>query len=416
MDALKNIIANVPDWLKRLDDLGTQIDQRQAELAALGVSSTKSIKNRGSTESLKLKDVADADVSRDADQVGDVRETTPPREDKQDAAQPPSPNGSNTPSAIQRQTQQAVAVAQARARAQVKKRHRTDSIISADNAPAKYRTRTMIIVYYDSYVQSFFEELVKFVSASRNLMRKAKMAAKVAQIRRLAELQSPEDEDDGTGELKPGSAADGENNDPLPSLRYMSTRRMGGGPRLPGSSPYSRNSPAGLLGEQEKDAYDDLDKGLEFVQSMCEHAAHQFLRDGDCTEEIGKIKKRLSDSKVLADKEMARVEREDPALLKESGDAVKARTLRPASMRRELTPVKDRTTPASSPMKLEVDDMLVAEKPVPVVAAKVVSPDVTLEADNGPLEADDDEGVEDMEITPPKLQYRSTRMMRRSAV
>ncbi|KAG7143282.1 hypothetical protein HYQ45_000533 [Verticillium longisporum] len=416
MDALKNIIANVPDWLKRLDDLGTQIDQRQAELAALGVSSTKSIKNRGSTESLKLKDVADADVSRDADQVGDVRETTPPREDKQDAAQPPSPNGSNTPSAIQRQTQQAVAVAQARARAQVKKRHRTDSIISADNAPAKYRTRTMIIVYYDSYVQSFFEELVKFVSASRNLMRKAKMAAKVAQIRRLAELQSPEDEEDGTGELKPGSAADGENNDPLPSLRYMSTRRMGGGPRLPGSSPYSRNSPAGLLGEQEKDAYDDLDKGLEFVQSMCEHAAHQFLRDGDCTEEIGKIKKRLSDSKVLADKEMARVEREDPALLKESGDAVKARTLRPASMRRELTPVKDRTTPASSPMKLEVDDMLVAEKPVPVVAAKVVSPDVTLEADNGPLEADDDEGVEDMEITPPKLQYRSTRMMRRSAV
>ncbi|CRK33131.1 hypothetical protein BN1723_019794, partial [Verticillium longisporum] len=106
---------------------------------------------------------------------------------------------SNTPSAIQRQTQQAVAVAQARARAQVKKRHRTDSIISADNAPAKYRTRTMIIVYYDSYVQSFFEELVKFVSASRNLMRKAKMAAKVAQIRRLAELQSPEDEEDGTG-------------------------------------------------------------------------------------------------------------------------------------------------------------------------------------------------------------------------
>ncbi|KAG7125214.1 hypothetical protein HYQ44_001454 [Verticillium longisporum] len=416
MDALKNIIANVPDWLKRLDDLGIQIDQRQAELAALGVSSTKSIKNRGSTESLKLKDVADADVSRDADQVGDVRETTPPREDKQDAAQPPSPNASNTPSAIQRQTQQAVAVAQARARAQVKKRHRTDSIISADNAPAKYRTRTMIIVYYDSYVQSFFEELVKFVSASRNLMRKAKMAAKVAQIRRLAELQSPEDEEDGTGELKPGSAADGENNDPLPSLRYMSTRRMGGGPRLPGSSPYSGNSPAGLLGEQEKDAYDDLDKGLEFVQSMCEHAAHQFLRDGDCTEEIGKIKKRLSDGKVLADKEMARVEREDPALLKESGDAVKARTLRPASMRRELTPVKERTTPASSPMKLEVDDMLVAEKPVPVVAAKVVSPDVKLEADNGPLEADDDEGVEDMEITPPKLQYRSTRMMRRSAV
>ncbi|KAM0275949.1 hypothetical protein ACHAQH_007250 [Verticillium albo-atrum] len=415
MDALKNIIANVPDWLKRLDDLGTQIDQRQAELAALGVSSTKSIKNRGSTESLKLKDVADADISPMADKARDTRETTPPREENKEAGHPPSPNGSNTPSAIQRQTQQAVAVAQARARAQVKKRHRPESITSADNAPAKYRTRTMIIVYYDSYVQSFFEELVKFVSASRNLMRKAKMAAKVAQIRRLAELQSPED-DDGTGELKPGSAADDQNNEPLPSLRYMSTRRMGAGHRLPGSSPYSRNSPGGLLGEQEKDAYDDLDKGLEFVQSMCEHAAHQFLRDGDCMEEIGKIQKRLSESKVLADKEMARVEREDPALLKESGDTGKARTLRPASMRRELTPVKDRTAPASSPMKLEVDDTLLAEKTAPVVATKVYAPDVKMEADDAPLEADDDEGIEDMEVIPPKLQFRSTRMMRRPAV
>ena len=81
----------------------------------------------------------------------------------------------NTTLALKQQTRQATAVAQAKARATVKRRHRSDSVISQEGGAPKYRTRSMIIVYYDSYVQSFFEELVRFVSASRNLMRKAKI-------------------------------------------------------------------------------------------------------------------------------------------------------------------------------------------------------------------------------------------------
>ena len=46
----------------------------------------------------------------------------------------------------------------------------------------------MIIVYYDSAVQTAFEDLVKFVSGSRNSMRKGKMAAKMAEMKRAAEL------------------------------------------------------------------------------------------------------------------------------------------------------------------------------------------------------------------------------------
>jgi len=53
--------------------------------------------------------------------------------------------------------------------------------------------------------------------------------------------------------------------------------------------------PPGL--DLEKDIYDDLDKGLEYVQSMCEHAARQFLRDGDCAEEVGKISSRMAEIK-----------------------------------------------------------------------------------------------------------------------
>ncbi|RYC78991.1 hypothetical protein BFJ63_vAg18129 [Fusarium oxysporum f. sp. narcissi] len=61
MDALKNLVNNVPDWLQRLDDLSGQIDRRQAELAAVAAAEgksaqTKSLRNKGSTESLKPKD------------------------------------------------------------------------------------------------------------------------------------------------------------------------------------------------------------------------------------------------------------------------------------------------------------------------------------------------------------------------
>ena len=103
---------------------------------------------------------------------------------------------------------------------------------------------------YDSYVQLFFKDLVKFVSASRNMMRKAVMAAKVAQIKRLA--MEMLDESDGE-EAEPST--------PTQSRGLVMAQAA-----------------LGL----EKDIYDDLDKGLEFIQSMCEHTAHQSLLVDRC--------------------------------------------------------------------------------------------------------------------------------------
>ncbi|KAL2760342.1 hypothetical protein ACRALDRAFT_1059817 [Sodiomyces alcalophilus JCM 7366] len=443
MDALRSITNNVPDWLDRLDRLGTQIDQRQAELAALGGSSSaRSLKNKGSTESLKLKDPIDPDdacARMSATPVTDDRT----RQDGRNSYQPPSPGSSGTPSAVQRQTQQAVAKAQARARAHVQRRHRPGSIISAENAPTQYRSRTMIIVYYDSYVQSFFEELVKFVSASRNLMRKARMAAKVAQIRRLAEMEAPRDtggQDGSEFEPDPGPAEpNGGDIEPLPSLRYMNPRRTTGPGGLAGLTAggprYYQTPPRNVLGAAGKDPFEDLDKKLESVQSMCEHAAHQFLRHGDCMEEVGNIQKQLAQTKVLADKEMERLQREDPDLLKDTSEAGKARTHRPASMRREYNGTRTKSPFLSAAMKmavdekLEVDDGFEAEQPVltPAIAPAIApastparqttdtSASAKIEADDdAPIEADDDdEGLGEMDVAPPKVQFRSTRMMRR---
>ncbi|KAJ0161554.1 hypothetical protein CTA2_6025 [Colletotrichum tanaceti] len=424
MDALKNIVNNVPEWLDRLDQLGEQIDQRQVELAALGADkSSRSIKNRGSTESLKLKDETPNDASTPADEAPaneastqqPVVSTAPSQNVMRTNSHPSSPN-SGTPSALHKQTRQAMALAQARARAVVEKRPRPSSALSnEDDTPAKYRSRKLVLVYYDSFVESFFEELVKFVSASRNLMRKAKMAAKVAAIRRLAEREQPsEDDNTGAGDLQPDTTDGAATaSDALPSLRYMSTKRMGppGGRNGPS---YTRAGQGGgaMMSETGPDAYDELDKCLEYIQNQSEHAAHQFLRDGECTEEIGNIQRRLTETKELAIKEMARVEKDEPELLRATSEANKVRTLRPTSMRRELTAGKD-SNPPLPPKKLEVDSNFEVAEKAPV-NRKTVAVDMSkpLEAGNAAIEADD-EGIDDMEITlPPRLNYRSTRAMR----
>ncbi|KAF4446112.1 hypothetical protein F53441_10223 [Fusarium austroafricanum] len=384
MDALKNLVNNVPDWLRRLDDLSGQIDRRQAELAAVAAAEgksaeTKSLRNKGSTESLKPKDDPPV-VHAEPPANEDILEDATPENKVQTPVKPEAPKvHTPSPSSI-RQQQEIIKAAQARARAQVRKKPKSPSMMSNEDAPAAYRTRSMIIVYYDSYVQSFFDDLVRFVSSSRNLMRKAKMAARVAQIKKLAEQDVSEE---------------GNNDDALPSLRYMSSRRFG---------PMSISRPG--ANDQPPDVYDKLDKGLEFVQSMCEHGAHQFLRDGDCNDEISKVQKRLTEVLEMAKTEMERVEREEPELAKETGEMGKIRTRRPISMRRDMTAGLKEGSPTPTKEennKLEPAKLEAAE---PISAADPMAP---MAVDPNIMEAD--EGI-DVEMELPKLQYRSTRAMR----
>ncbi|KAH7114115.1 hypothetical protein EDB81DRAFT_862457 [Dactylonectria macrodidyma] len=367
MDALKNLSNNVPGWLKQLDDLSGQIDLRQAELAAVAAAEgknpeTKSLRNKGSTESLRPKDdvpippapkaTPDDTILKDTP-TATTEASTPPTEVKKEqvAASPPSP------SAL-KQSQEAIKAARA--------------MLSAEGAPAAYRTRTMILVYYDSYVQRFFDNLVRFVSSSRNFIRKAKMAAKITQVKRSAKMDMSEGNEDG-------------DDDPLPSLRYMSTRRGYG--------------PAGA-NDQPPDVYDRLDKSLEIVQSMCEHGAHQFLRDGDCNDEISKVQKQLTEVLEVATKEMERIQREEPELAKETSELGKIRTRRPITMLRNEFPGSKDGSPLTpnkgDPEKLE------AAKPEDR-SPHLLDAEAPLEVDPNIIEAD--EGI-DVAMEVPKLQYR----------
>jgi hypothetical protein len=260
----------------------------------------------------------------------------------------------------------------------------------------KYRTRSMIIVYYDSQVQLAFEELVKFISASRNAMRKGKMAARMADMRRLAEMETAEDEledrriaaEKGQNEQANGnghaiSANNGgpevdvdDNGYSMPKLRFVSTRRMGPsrGALMMGQRNFKESfkSGGGLVTPSSVSIFDELDTGLEWCQGMCEHAAHQFLRDGDCSIEISNIKRRLTEVKEAAERELTKSGTEVAGMAtNEEAETARpelSRTLKPPQVRRPIDSMK----------KLEVDDNLEV----------------------------DDEGFED---EMPKLKWRSTR-------
>ncbi|KAF4125239.1 hypothetical protein GMORB2_4078 [Geosmithia morbida] len=427
MDALNNMTGNVPSWLTRLDELSGQVQKRQAELASIAAAEqsssstpatdTKSLRNKGSTESLKPKDDGPANIPApppdvvakptpepEAAEVADSRPTqstattttkkttaaaaaaaaatTTPQDGQQQQQQkpstPPAGSGPGTLPSSHRPQRDATAAANSRAKAQIRKKVKTTSIMSVENPTPTYRTRSMIMVYYDSYVQGFFDELVRFVSSSRNMLRKAKMAAKVAHIRKMASAEG--DGDDGL--------------EPLPSLRYMSARRMGAGvggsPGIPGS--------AGL-GDGKPDVYDKLDKGLEHVQATCEHGAHQFLRDADCDEEIKKIKERLREVLDMAVAETERIHSEESERTSEvAADdvtvAAKQRTQRPVSIRRELSKDSGAVAAGGKPTRSINSESSYIE---PAVNA--------IEADSG------DEAI-DIDAVMPKLNYRSTRGLR----
>ncbi|KAK2627731.1 hypothetical protein QTJ16_002377 [Diplocarpon rosae] len=423
-DALNVLCTSIPDWNVRLDELSGHIASRQVELARLTENeppATRSLKNKGSTESLRPKDghenVFDAEDQENKDTIPLSPFDTPRSQDRlsransaaaaRAAVSTPSPSDANFPSprAMARKPSQTTPVAQGRTSPAVLRNRKTGSVASGESVAPKYRTRSMIIVYYDSAVQAVFEELVKFVSGSRNSMRKGKMTAKMAEMRRAAELEiGDDDENDSRNGYADGAENNGNNllvaqenlganqqgdilaaglepdcgpETEVPKLKFVSTRQMG--PLRATTKTENYGGALGLgvsrgyrrAGGDITDIFDVLDKGLEWVQGQCEHAAHQFLRDGGCSSEITSIKRKLAEVKEAAEKEIAKLKKDEAESLRsESSPAGKSLQMKTPTVRKEAAP---------KTKIMEVNNMEV-----------------------------DDEGVEDLE-PPPKLFFKRSR-------
>ena len=166
------------------------------------------------------------------------------------------------------------------------RKRKTASVASGDQSgPCKFRNRPSAVVYYDGETQKRFEQLVRGVGTSRNSIRKGKMSAKVDALSRSGSSSSASSCSDGSG---------GEDGDfsITSGLRYKSSR----------SRPaFGRNDGT--------EAFDKVDGRLEKAQSLCERAAHQVLRDGDCTLEVTNAKEHFSEALKMATAEIPALKR-----------------------------------------------------------------------------------------------------------
>ncbi|KAI9053092.1 hypothetical protein LZ554_003361 [Drepanopeziza brunnea f. sp. 'monogermtubi'] len=429
LEALTTLCTSIPVWNARLDELNGHIALRQTELARLAEnenerppsSSTRPLKNKGSTESLRPKDDHhhDSRVSAEVhDQPNDILLNplgSPPEPKPDESSRPRSPASPaaaracvttphssgprRSPEALTRVT--SAPKTHGRTSPAVLRKRKTGSIASGESLAPRYRTRSMIIVYYDSAVQTAFEDLVKFVSGSRNSMRKGKMAAKMAAMQRAAELEVDDDDDDedggcdgfgngtpngngnGNGNIllaasKSASATKREDNATkqgetlavgadadngpavaMPKRNCASTRQTGPSRGTPKAEKFNHAMSIGLLGGYRRgagdapDIFDELDKGLEWCQSQCEHAAHQLLREGDCSTEIQNIQQRLGEVKATAENEVEKLKKEEAEHPKPRADEGNGMT----GMETQKKPSNNTEVEAPLGDTLEVDDM-----------------------------------------------------------
>lgn len=174
------------------------------------------------------------------------------------------------------------------------RKRKTASVLSARiSGPSRYRPRTMVVVSYDGDMQKSLELLVRAIGVGRNLLRKARMEAKMNELAALT--GSSEDEDDNVGHSEEEELVSRSSYRPrMSSMRARAAARTSG--RLGVAN--GTNTPIAL--------FETTDKRLEQAQELCEKAAHLTLREGDCRKELAQVRKHFGDVLHTAETEVVK--------------------------------------------------------------------------------------------------------------
>lgn len=260
MDALQSFVLlaeNLPIWISRLHELSRQVTERHAEFTRLSQTSSFTSMHRkknGSTESLRPNEASDNENA--------------PR---------PVPEPPTSPTRVEINPDSKHLFQQYREE-KLRRKRKSGSLNSAASGPQRFRARMSMIVYYDSAIQDGFEMLVRNIASARNNLRKGRTAASFKSRLTAMSMEESPFGDHGTIQLR------------NPNI-----------PRLP----KSRNGLYTATEGEAFDAFDQVDKNLETAQSLCEVGAHQFLRDGNCADEIAETKERLESCVRLAGQQVA---------------------------------------------------------------------------------------------------------------
>lgn len=251
MDPLQSftfLTSNLPDWITQLDKLSAQVTQRHSEFRRLSQASRPlngaRKRKTGSTESLR----PGPEDTLDSDSYQTTDPTTPSPKDIEI-----DPSNKH----LFREVREA------------RRRCRPGFTASDASGPQRYRARTSLIIYYDSAIQEEFGVLVRNIGSARNNIRKGKANASF-------------------------------------KARMASIGREHG-PSEPPKLPKDRDGSL-LTKGHDFGPFEQVDKDLEAAQSFCEVGAHQFLREGNCREEVQGTKERFESCLRIAEQQVARLE------------------------------------------------------------------------------------------------------------
>ncbi|RDH27561.1 hypothetical protein BDQ94DRAFT_112504 [Aspergillus welwitschiae] len=155
-------------------------------------------------------------------------------------------------------------------------------------------TRSNLTIHYDGHTQHVLEEMVCHIGTARNNIRKGRMSQLPLPGYRSKML----DRSSRMNSLAPSlSPLDSGKDDVLSSIRRARNR----GPPMPRAREISKESP-----------FDMAEKQLELAHGVCETAAYQFLRSGDCSTDLTSVEGKFKSLLDLATNEVRRLKAVQP--------------------------------------------------------------------------------------------------------
>jgi hypothetical protein len=109
-------------------------------------------------------------------------------------------------------------------------------------------------------------------------------------------------------------------------------------------------------GIQKESSFDFTDKQLELAQSLCETAAHQFLRCGDCATNLENIQERFNLVLETANHEIGRLRAEKELEQKDEPTEVKESPAASMEVSKPIGMMDDGKSPDPGAAAIEVDD------------------------------------------------------------
>lgn len=265
MDALGSfayLIDNIPNWRSKINSLSSHASTKNTEFVAEYTRLVKKVKPR------RIRSPSMASIRSEDERS---HKSTPPT-----TADLPSLPGKIDIDPLMAGNKYLYAQAQ-------RKRKPDSSVKSGASGPQKFRSKHQVIIYYDSHIQEELDNMVKALGIARNNLRKGKNALAMSRGFQLPSLSRRH-------ELTTTST---------PSTESLQNSTPKGGSVF--SNKNARGIRQTLPASENEAAFMKTDKDLETIQSMCETAAHQFLRDGDCRVELESVTKILSNMLLEAE-------------------------------------------------------------------------------------------------------------------